>query len=198
MAYWDLQQMKELLEPSMEVKSQTPGFLQYYHIKEDRPESGSPYLSIVRSLWDGRVGVFSRCTMEEGSEGDYVTMSTIQDKADMRNEEFWINPHVSRWVRGVGLAISLDDWDMCCVGTFGKTAVWLEGVSIPTPTTTAQEIEKICFANFPPPQRPEPQLHTIAIVNSGLTQSEAEQKSSLVLTSEDEIADRVMQQVSTK
>ncbi|PVF98814.1 hypothetical protein CPB86DRAFT_784457 [Serendipita vermifera] len=162
MACWSLTRLKQLLGPEMEVKTESPHLHHYYPFTEDRPATEAPWLSIVRRLWDGRIGAFSRCMIDEDSEEDYVTLSILDDEENSDGfDDPWMEQRMARWIKGAGLAISLDEWDMCSIGTFGKTAIWLEGPSKLLLGTTPYEIERICFANFPPPRRPGTQTASV-------------------------------------
>ncbi|PVF98815.1 hypothetical protein CPB86DRAFT_873137 [Serendipita vermifera] len=152
MACWYLQRLQELSESSMQTKKEGPFFQGSYLTERYGYGSLHNWISIPKSLWDGRIGIFSHCRINGRVRGNYVTLFTLPW------EEGNCGPctnmpsqlHIAKWIPLDGIALSPDRWELYCVGTSGKTVMWVEGA---TTSLSPAVYKRVCFANFPPPKR---------------------------------------------
>ena len=161
---YTLSALSNVLTDPIETRFLFPNVEQDLQFQPDGVDSLNFWIPTCRVLWDGRTtGVFSRsmrmAPAPEDFTADYVTLSTVELVRNAENGEIMekhqdgtVRRHVAHWFdpHRAELLVAPADWDVCAMGTFAKTAVWME-------RTRAVDDEegapppgriKVCFADF--------------------------------------------------
>jgi hypothetical protein len=107
-------------------------------------------LPTTRHLWDGRHGVFSRANHldDYGILHHLVLFGIVQSELPPEEEPPPPNRRLFiHEVSEIGIVQSPQEWDLCGMGTAGRTIVWAK----PPPGAAEDDflIDTICFAQFP-------------------------------------------------
>lgn len=160
---YSLSTLTEIVTSSMPRLALRPTIEQHFQFSPDGVDSLNFWIPTCRTLWDGRTGVFSRSMRmappPENFVADYVTVSIVNlvhdakgavmdkhnDGAVTRHVAHWFDPDTSQ------LLAAPAEWDVCAMGTFAKTAVWMErNYAKSGEDGDTKPTMKICFAEFPP------------------------------------------------
>jgi hypothetical protein len=109
-------------------------------------------LPTTRPLWDGRHAVFSRANHldENGITHHLVLFGIVQSELPPEGESLPPNRRLYiHEVSEIGIVTSPQGWDLCGMGTAGRTVVWAK----PPPGAEEDDflIDTICMAQFPTP-----------------------------------------------
>lgn len=113
-------------------------------------------LPTTRHLWDGRHAVFSRASHlgENGHMRHLVLFGIVQSEPPPDGESLPPNRRLYiHEVSEIGIVQSPQGWDLCGMGTAGRTIVWAK----PPPGADEDDfiIDTICIAQFPTPDEIE-------------------------------------------
>jgi len=113
-------------------------------------------LPTTRHLWDGRHGVFSRASHldESGIIRQLVLFGIVQSKPPPEGESLPPNRRLYiHEVSEIGIVQSPQGWDLCGMGTAGRTIVWAK----PPPDAVEDDflVDTVCMAQFPTPEEIE-------------------------------------------
>lgn len=135
-------------------------------------DSTEVWVPSCRKLWDGRTGVFSRGIVNDEFQAGFITLSTINLPMSTPDDD---SIHrFKKKLKAKGLAMDMttierkavylireggivtaphpSGWDLCAMGSFGKTVVWLEYEQDSEATEVVegeQRVGRVCFADFP-------------------------------------------------
>ncbi|KIM25316.1 hypothetical protein M408DRAFT_212475 [Serendipita vermifera MAFF 305830] len=145
-----------------------PTVEQHFQFVQDGVDSLNFWIPTCRTLWDGRTGVFSRSMRmappPENFVADYVTVSVVNLARDSKGafkEKYHhgtVKRHIAHWFNPSNseLLAAPAEWDVCAMGTFAKTTVWMERMHPKEEEKTdSRGRMKICFAEFPPAEDDE-------------------------------------------
>ena len=113
-------------------------------------------LPTTRHLWDGRHAVFSRASHSDDNHiiHHLVLFGIVQSAPPPEGESHPPNRRLYiHKVSEVGIVQSPQGWDLCGMGTAGRTIVWAK----PPPGADEDDffIDTICMAQFPTPEEIE-------------------------------------------
>jgi hypothetical protein len=126
------------------------------HIPQVWVDQGVPdhhnCLPTTRHLWDGRHAVFSRASHldDSGIIHHLVLFGIVQSQPPPEGESLPLNRRLYiHEVSEIGIVQSPQGWDLCGMGTAGRTIVWAK----PPPGADEDDflIDTICMAQFPTP-----------------------------------------------
>ena len=130
------------------------------HIPQHWIDQGVPdhhnCLPTTRHLWDGRHAVFSRAS-HLGNDGiirHLVLFGIVQSELPPEGESLPLNRRLYiHEVSEIGIVQSPQGWDLCGMGTAGRTIVWAK----PPPGAEEDEflVDTVCMAQFPTPEEIE-------------------------------------------
>ena len=130
------------------------------HIPQAWIDQGVPdhhnCLPTTRHLWDGRHAVFSRARHadENDTTRHLVLFGIVQSEPSPDGEPLPPNRRLYiHEVSEIGIVQSPQGWDLCGMGTAGRSVVWAE----PPPGADEDDflIDTICIAQFPTPDEIE-------------------------------------------
>lgn len=113
-------------------------------------------LPTTRHLWDGRHAVFSRASHldESGIMRHLVLFGIVQSELPPEGESLPPNQRIYiHEVSEIGIVQSPQGWDLCGMGTAGRTIVWAK----PPPGSEEDDflVDTVCMAQFPTPEEIE-------------------------------------------
>lgn len=136
-----------------------PNIVQRCGFENDNVDAADVWVPTCRNLWDGRVGVFSRGIVNDEFQAGYIALSLLHLKPGAANYLPTMHLDLTKITRTSvfvvpegGIVTSPMDWDICAMGTFAKTVVWMEYDQNPyteEDEAPLQRIGRICFAEFP-------------------------------------------------
>jgi len=130
------------------------------HITQHWIDQGVPdhhnCLPTTRHLWDGRHAVFSRASHldDNGIIHHLVLFGIVQSEPPPEGETLPPNRRLYiHEVSEIGIVQSPQGWDLCGMGTVGRTIVWAK----PPPGAEEDDclIDTVCMAQFPTPEEIE-------------------------------------------
>jgi hypothetical protein len=160
---YSLYHLSKILAKSMDIITAAPTIEQQCTFRQDGVDSLNFWIPTCRVLWDGRTGVFSRSMRlappPETFVADYATLSIVELFRDTNGEVMerhsggTVTRHIAHWFDPdtSGLLAAPADWDICAMGTFAKTAVWMERMKSDDESDKRESVGRvrICFAEFP-------------------------------------------------
>jgi len=113
-------------------------------------------LPTTRHLWDGRHAVFSRVIPRDDNDiiHPLVLFGIVQSEPPPEGESLPPNRRLYiHEVSDIGIAQSPQGWDLCGMGTAGRTIVWAK----PPPGAEEDDflVDTVCMAQFPTPEEIE-------------------------------------------
>lgn len=148
-----------------------PTDIQHCVFTSSQLDAAETWVPTCRRIWDGRTGIFSRGVVNNDDQAGFVTLSMINLQPHGTEGSFLSSAqrpkskgksvnmtNIERKavfvVRegGIVTAPSPSDWDLCAMGSFGKTVVWLEyeqGSDVINEEDEQQRVGRVCFAEFP-------------------------------------------------
>jgi hypothetical protein len=168
---YSLSILSNVLTKPMITQTIAPTIEQEFTFRQDGVDSLNFWIPTCRTLWDGRTGVFSRSLRRapppENFVADYATLSVVELNRDANGEVMerynsgTVTRHMAHWFDPeIGELLGAPaDWDVCAMGTFAKTAVWMELRRTIEPVRMEEHMgrTRICFAEFPPEEDVESQ-----------------------------------------
>jgi hypothetical protein len=161
---YSLSILSHVLTKPMNTQTIVPTIDQELIFRQDGVDSLNFWIPTCRTLWDGRTGVFSRSLRRapapENFVADYATLSVVELHRDENGEVTekysggTVTRHMAHWFDPeLGELLGEPaEWDVCAMGTFAKTAVWMERRKRHGPYKVEEDMGRIriCFAEFPP------------------------------------------------
>jgi hypothetical protein len=136
--------LREQLQIPMRKVTAPPSFRRDFNFRGERPIIDTLWESTCSRLWDGRYGVFSRCSADRMWGIDYVTMGIVDEESSNDGYDSIIL-HLAHWIKDGSIRISPSGWDVWGIGGSGKTILWMESYS----AKRKGKFRTISFAEFP-------------------------------------------------